>query len=633
MSVQFGKWHIDGRPVSVEDLEKVKPMIAPYGPDHCGTYRTHGIGVLYGAFHTTKESRSAQQPHVMDSGSVLVWDGRLDNRDELIRQLGDHVTLDSADVSIVAAAYQEWGTGSLARLIGDWALSIWDASSHSLLLAKDAIGSRHLYYSIGKNQITWSTLLGPIILFAERSITLNEEYIAGWFSLFPAAHLTPYTGIQAVPPSSFVVLRPTRSTITKYWEFDPYRHIRYRTDGEYEEHFRTLFSQAVHRRLRSDNPILAELSGGMDSSAIVCMADSIVALGCCQTPRVDTVSYYDDSEPNWNERPFFLEVEKKRGFTGTHIDVSSREMFGFVFNADRFAATPHSAAGNSSTFVGQFAACVSSHGNRVLLSGIGGDEVTGGVPTPVPELEDLLVCGRLGTLAHQLGVWALQKRKPWFHLFLEAVRSFLPPALVGVPRLLRPQPWLCVNFVRRNRRALQGYPARLSLFGPLPSFQENLSALSMLQRQLSCSALSSEPPLEKRYPYLDRELLEFLFAVPRDQLVRPGQRRSLMRRALVGIVPDALLNRKRKAFIARSPLTAISAEWPRVMEATRSMLSASLGIIDQQKLLDTLAQARQGGDVATIPLVRAVGIELWLRHLVGQRFFGNNSPEALKHIA
>ena len=85
------------------------------------------------------------------------------------------------------------------------------------------------------------------------------------------------------------------------------------SDAEYEEHFRSVFAQSVRRRLRSDSPILAELSGGMDSSSIVCMADEIISRGQLATPRLDTLSYYDDSEPNWNERPYFSQVEEKRG--------------------------------------------------------------------------------------------------------------------------------------------------------------------------------------------------------------------------------------------------------------------------------------------------------------------------------
>ena len=193
------------------------------------------------------------------------------------------------------------------------------------MLAKDPIGTRHLYYSFDNNQVTWSTILDPLVRFAGKTFALNEEYIAGWFSMFPAAHLTPCVGIHSVPPSSFVLLRPGKHTVSKYWDFDPGKKIRYRTDAEYEEHFRTVFATAVQRRLRSDRPVLAELSGGRDSSSIVCMADTIIARGAADTPRLDTISYYDDSEPNWNERPYFTKVEEKRGRTGWHINVGAQD--------------------------------------------------------------------------------------------------------------------------------------------------------------------------------------------------------------------------------------------------------------------------------------------------------------------
>jgi asparagine synthase (glutamine-hydrolysing) len=237
------------------------------------------------------------------------------------------------------------------------------------------------------------------------------------------------------------------------------------------------------------------------------------------------------------------------------------------------------------------------------------------VPTPAPELQDLLVRGQFRMLAHKLKVWALDKRRPWFYLFLEATRGFLPPALVRLPKHKRPAPWLNPAFVKRNRRALQGYESRLKLFGPLPTFQENVGTFEALQGQLGCAALPSEPPYEKRYPYLDRGLLEFMYAVPREQLVRPGQRRSLMRRALVGIVPDELLNRRRKAFVARSPMAGISKEWNSLAGVTQHMLSSSLRIVDPSAFSETLRKARQGQEVPIVILMRTLGIEFWLRHL------------------
>jgi asparagine synthase (glutamine-hydrolysing) len=615
MSVQFGRWNFDGRPVDGDNLDKTEAVINPYGPDDGGSYSKGDVSIHYRAFHTTKESRREVQPHVTTSGAVITWDGRLDNRAELIRLLRDILTVSSTDVAIVAAAYEEWGTKCFAKLIGDWALSIWEPSTRSLILAKDPVGIRHLYYSVDKDQVTWSTILDPLVLFAGKSFVLCEEYIAGWLSFFPASHLTPYVGIHSIPPSSSVLIRLGKHTVTNYWEFDPDKKIRYRTDAEYEEHFRAVFGEAVRRRLRSDSPILAELSGGMDSSSIVCMADTLIARGAAETPRLDTVSYYDDSEPNWNERPYFTKVEEKRGRCGCHIDVSKQETSKFDLDTDHFAATPSSCGGSLSEAGIQFAACMTSQKNRVVLSGIGGDEVTGGVPTPTPELEDLLARARFGNLAHQLKVWALNKRKPWFHLFIEAVRGFFPPTLVGVPKHVCPSPWLHPNFVKKNRAALRGYQRRVKLFGPLPSFQENVSILQALQRQLGCGALPSEPPYEKRYPYLDRGLLEFMYAIPREQLVRPGQRRSLMRRALIGLVPGELLDRRRKAFVARGPMADISAEWGRLVETTQNLAIGSLGIVETTKLSEALQKARRGQEIPLVILIRTLAIETWLRNV------------------
>jgi asparagine synthase (glutamine-hydrolysing) len=209
----------------------------------------------------------------------------------------------------------------------------------------------------------------------------------------------------------------------------------------------------------------------------------------------------------------------------------------------------------------------------------------------------------------------LDKRKPWFHLFFEAVREFLPQALVGVPKQRRPVSWLQPVFVRHQRTALTGYPSRVAVFGSLPSFQENVSTLNALRRQLACAALSREPLYEKRYPYLDRDLLEFIYAIPRQQVVRPGQRRSLMRRALVGIVPSEILNRKRKAFVARSPMKGIFDEWARWSELTLRLVSSSMGIVEPNFFLDTLKQAREGKEVPTVGLMRTLGVEFWLREL------------------
>jgi asparagine synthase (glutamine-hydrolysing) len=618
MSVQFGRWNFEGQSPTPEYIEKIRAALAPYGPDSDESYSKGGLWILYRAFHTTKESRLEKQPHVSSSGAVITWDGRLDNRAELISELHNSLTSSSTDVDIVAAAYEKWGAESFAKLIGDWALSIWNSRERSMLLAKDPIGIRHLFYSFDNKQVTWSSVLDPLIWLAEEPFAICEEYIAGWFSMFPAAHLTPWVNIHSVPPSSFVLVRPGDRNTSKYWDFDPAKKIRYCTDAEYEEHFRVVFALAVQRKLRSDRPVLAELSGGRDSSSIVCMADTIIARGAAETPRLDSISYFDDSEPNWNERPYFTRVEEKRGRTGWHIDLGPKKP-GVAAEPEPPSADIHSRSfatpGASRRSSLQFRACLASQGNRVVLSGIGGDEVMGGVPTPTPELQDLLARAQLRMFAHQLKLWALEKRKPWFHLFFEAARGFFPPTLTGVPKYMRPAPWLRSRFTERHWEALTGYPSRTKLFGSLPSFQDSVGSLNGLRRQLACQAMPFEPHYEKRYPFLDRGLLEFMFAIPREQLVRPTRRRSLMRRALVGIVPDEILNKKRKAFVARAPLVAISNNWANLLETTHKMVSSSLGIVNSQLLLAALTKGLRGEEVPTVTLARTLRVEGWLRDL------------------
>jgi asparagine synthase (glutamine-hydrolysing) len=612
MSVQFGRWNLDGKPVDKEYLEKVRPLLVPYGPDDLGAYSKGNLAIIYCALQTTSESRRETQPHLMASGAVLTWDGRLDNRSDLIRDLHNTIAANSTDLEIVAAAYQRWGNGCYAKLIGDWALSVWDPRTRSLVLAKDPIGVRHLFYSIDDHQITWSTILDPLVMLSGKSLALCEEYIAGWFSYFPATHLTPYTGIHSVPPSSSLLMQDGRATVRKYWNFDPNKKIRHRSDAEYEEHFRTEFAEAVRRRLRSDSPILAELSGGMDSSSIVCMADKLMAEHRAETPRLDTLSYYDDTEPNWNERPYFARVEEKRGRVGCHIDVSHQERFNFELDKNRFVAVPGSDMSPTEA-VREFAGCLRAQGNRVVLSGIGGDEVMGGVPTPILELADLLATAKFGALAHQLKVWALNKRLPWHHLLFTTVRRFLPQMKFGIPRNEGASAWLDPNFVKRNRTALQDIHTRLKVFGPLPSFQGNISTLVGLQRQFACEVLQPDPLYEKRYPYLDRDLLEFMYAIPREQLVRPGRRRSLMRRALRDLVPTEILERKRKAYLSRSPLIALQTARNQIETILADARTIQYGLIDAVNLAPSTDRITSGKETKDWSLLlKTVLLERWL---------------------
>jgi asparagine synthase (glutamine-hydrolysing) len=610
MSAQFGRWDFAGQPPDLDHFDKADRMLARYAPDSSSAYRLNGMSILFRAFHTTNESRGETQPSIMESGSVITWDGRLDNIEELQHQLG-RPSSNVTDAAVVAATYRRWDVNCLQRFVGDWAVSIWNPKECCLLLAKDQVGTRHLYYLLERDRFTWSTVLDPIVLLAGRPFELERDYIAGWLSSLPPADLTPYKGIHSVPPACYVLVRPGDLRVAPYWSFDPNKRIEYPTDGDYEEHFRSAFREAVRRRLRSDSPVLAELSGGMDSSSIVCVADGVVRHCGGIASRVDTVSYYDDSEPNWNERPYFTRIEEKRGRRGLHIDVGSLKALAFETDPHHFAATPQT-VGPRSTALDQLTAGMMRQGNRVILSGVGGDEVTGGVPDPVPELADLLAEGRLLLLARQLSAWALNRRTPWYQLLAEALRVLVAPVIGSPSPDVSATPWLTLNVINRpgaSRTADRGKGSGR------PSFRSNLHALEMLKRQLSCTALASVSLAEYRYPYLDRELLEFLYAIPREQLVRPGQRRSLLRRAMSGIVPPEILNRSRKAFVVRAPTKAITSNLPALLNLAEHMQCEWFEMVDAKVFAERLRGAQRGEEVAITSMLRTLATEVWLRNL------------------
>jgi asparagine synthase (glutamine-hydrolysing) len=347
--------------------------------------------------------------------------------------------------------------------------------------------------------------------------------------------------------------------------------------------------------------------------------DDLLRIQVDEATRLDTVSYYDDCEPNWDERPYFTRVEERRGRTGSHIDAGPKSFLSFETSPRNFLPTP-AYVDRTPQLTRRWTKFLAEGGYRVILSGIGGDEVLGGVPTPVPELSDLLATGRWGTLAREIRLWALYLRKPWFHLLSETVRTFLPPVSVCASKNTRLPAWFRPDFVRRNWRVLGGYPGRNKLFCAQPSCQQNVRTLEGLRRQLACTATPPQPLYEKRYPYLDRDLLEFLFAIPPDQLVRPGERRSLMRRALRGIVPGEILNRKRKASVTRAPLRMVSDAWDRMLDLSTAMVTGSLGIVDSLAFREALEKARTGRSIPFVSMMRTLEVESWLRNVQAHRF-------------
>jgi asparagine synthase (glutamine-hydrolysing) len=614
MSAQAGILSFDGKPVDEGSFEKLTLAIEHCGPDGGDIYINGSIGMTYSAFHTTPESRLERQPYVTDWGDVITWDGRLDNRDDLIRQLSEEPTANRTDVSIIAAAFRRWGTDCFRRIIGDWAVSIWTPLERRLLLACDYMCIRHIFYYLKKDSIWWSTDLTPLVRLSGSKFHVDDDYIAGYFANDPDAYRTAFREIRQVPPGQIVSVCNAKLVVERFWHFTPKSRIRYKTDADYEEHFRYVFRQSVRRRLRSDSPILAELSGGLDSSSIVCMADDILAKEGAPTPRVDTLSYYDKSEPNGDDWIYFHKIEKKRGRAGVHIDLSG---YGdsASFEYPRFCAQP-GYLGAGRNIEAERAGAVRRRGTRATLSGIGGDEFLGGVPNPTAHLADLIVQLRFVSLAKQLTAWSLAKRRPWIWLLWEAALDLVPPSLGQyLVREARVEPWIEKEFSKRANIAVRQIDVDEHFGLWLPSRRAYIGGLFLMANKMAKLMPAALMLEEARYPYLDQDVIEFILSIPADQLLRPGERRSLMRRALAETVPQEVLSRRTKQLGARTPILALERNWQELQTAFRSPFTSQLGYMNRNSFSVILHDALNGKPVHLVKMLRAVSLEFWLRDL------------------
>jgi asparagine synthase (glutamine-hydrolysing) len=626
MSVQAGIWNFDGRPIDPKLIDDLSESLKQHGPDGESRYVDGSIALLYRPFHTTAESRRERQPYFSRRGFVLTWDGRLDNRDDLIADLFRDLEAEPTDVAIVSAAFDRWETDCFRRVVGDWAVSIWKPEQRELLFSSDYMAIRHIFYYPRKDRIWWSTDLSTLVLLSGDKFHIDDDYIAGYFAHGPDTHLTPYRGVREVPPGQFVRIRNGAVSVERFWRFSPKSQIRYKTDAEYEEHFRFVFRQSVRRRLRSDSPILAELSGGLDSSSIVCMADDILANEGEQTSRLDTISYYDDTEPNGDDSIYFPKIEQKRGRVGTHVD--SSKVVGSSTSLEFSEFCPLPGALGSGTRLGDERAAIVRHGGyRAVLSGIGGDEFLGGIPDPRPLLADLIVQLKLVSLAKQLTAWSLVKRRPWIQLLWQSAVEVLP-AFLGqyLVKEAKVESWIRKDFARRTRLAVRQLDVNEHFGLWLPSRRSYIGGVHLMACKLAKYTAPVSGLEEGRYPYLDQNLIEFILSIPASQLLRPSERRSLMRRSLSGIVPQEILSRRTKQVGARTHVLVLDKHWDDLQSIYQTPLSASLGYVDEVQLLKTICDARAGKIVSMVRVLWTISLEYWLRDLAARGLL--NGPTA-----
>jgi len=513
------------------------------------------------------------------------------------------------------SAYLKWGEDFASRLLGDFVFSLYDPRNRTLFLARDPFATRSLYYAQIEDRLFWSSMLESLIVATGIDPEVDDDYVAGYLALHPEMSRSPYKKISAVVPGHMVEICKGHVRSRRFWNLDPEREIRYRDDGDYEEHFRQLFREAVRCRLRSDGPVWAELSGGLDSSSIVCVADQIMAAGEASIPRLETISYIDEDSTTFFDRSFIGVVEQMRGRAGHHLQ-SEKHWVSFVLPEAKFISKPHTGLCVEGTHK-WLSREMEADNATVLLSGIGGDQLMWSIREAAPELNDLVFQRRVMALHRQIKVWSEILKQPYFRtLWQDATVPLLSPSLRAMfQRQLKPAPWLNREYVRtshlKDRLLLPPDP-----FGyRLPSSRRQASMVQFIISSIAEGECWEDARFDKTYPFLHRPLVEFVMSIPFEQKLRGNETRSLMRRALKDVLPPKVLNRKSKGVVGETFCRGLADQWSVLEPMLADARVCRRGWVDARLFRSALDLARHGRKLETSTLLKTIALEIWLRSL------------------
>lgn len=557
MSALVGLYHRDGRPVSHSALTAMLASLSHRGTDAVRVWHGGGMGLGQRLLRTTSESLHETLP-LADEGAQLslVADARIDNRIELIAALGfdGQRPAKIPDGELILAAYRRWGEECPARLLGDFAFAIWDGRRQTVFCARDHFGVKQLYYHCSPKIFACATEIKALFELKEVPRRLNEPRLAEYLlSLFEDKSATLYEQIYALQPGHSMTVDRAGVRRRSYWTPDPTREVKYATDAEYAEAYLEIFTEAVRCRMRSSGPIGATLSGGLDSSAVACVARDISVRHGHE--QIDTFSAVYDKVPECDERQYINAVLAQGGF---------RPHFG---HPDRLGPLTDWEEGLSAIDEPLWNPQMALHWVlyeqartrevNVLLDGFGGDFV---VSHGLGRLTDLARSGRLFTLFKETASYADRVERPfWRTLRNHAVIPFMPAPAMRYWHDLRyghDSFWLKGTPLREN------FAKRIGLRERVSTLSRARGARGRNARARHASGLSASIypfalgvadratamfGIERRQPFMDKRLVEFCLALPAEQKLRNGWPRLIARNALANILPREVQWRAGKA--------------------------------------------------------------------------------------
>jgi asparagine synthase (glutamine-hydrolysing) len=636
MSGIAGILNLDGGILHSSDLQAMRQALGHRGPDGSNIWHSGSVGFAHLALFTTPESHHDPMPR-QHQQCVITSDSRLDNRDDLILQLKlPNSPKSLTDTDLILAAYEKWGTACAAKLVGDFAFAIWDVAQNRLFCARDHLGLKPLYFlHIPGRIFAFASEIKGLLALPGYDFDLDEQRIADFLMVnYEDRQRTFYKLIYRLPAAHCLVTSESGVHLERYWALDPERELHFESDDDYAEAFLELFSQVIRSRLCSQLPTGSLLSGGLDSSSIVCMAEKLLERAG-RNQRLHTFSAVFPGLPDAeramaDERPFIEIVLASGQFEPHFVPIDQRSPLGHTRDLLGIMDEPYIAP-NLFMHWGIYQAAQQA-GVRVLLDGFGGDSV---ISHGTAYLTELSRTHQWQTFAHEIQSLAKVKQtSPWYYLQQFALGYFTEMAQAGqwgafmrnanvLPQhfpvtrqnlilnyglkpvikhalgnngsraAATPHASIDLNLLRPEFARRAGYSAASVKPNTPTAFTQRAEQYDELNSAVIPIALeegnkaTAALGMDTTYPYLDRRLMEFCLALPPNQKLRDGWGRAYMRRALKDILPEPIRWRQSKGDLSPN--------------FRRGMLSDDWSLIQ-----DTLAAMPDViGDYVNVPLVQA----------------------------
>ncbi|MFT3949702.1 MAG: asparagine synthase (glutamine-hydrolyzing) [Agriterribacter sp.] len=532
-------------------VARMTTCMAHRGPDAAGVFTEGALGLGHRRLSIIDLSSGANQPLKDDTGRyVLVFNGELYNYNEVKSKLATYNFVTTSDTEVLIAAYAQWGIDCLQYFKGMFAFAIWDRWKKELCLVRDRMGVKPLYYYLDGEKLIFASEIRAILATELVARKINKNAIHEYLSYQSVSSpLTMIEGIRQLEAGSWMRIKNGITEIKKYWNLWDNCNNDYPDLSSIKKKTFDLLGHAVQKRLVSDVPVGAFLSGGIDSSTVVGLMSEV----CGIRPTTFNISF---AEKEFDESLYAEMVAEKFNAHHTRIQLSPEVMLDELENALGAMDTPSGDGIN--TYV--VSKAIKNAGITVALSGVGGDELFAGYPIfeQFKKINDQRKWWNNSGILRKMTIGLisdkLSNKRSRTRQLLRTPTADIEHVYPLLRQLITPEQistYTTLDYKRETEISNKLLESRGVLHKlPILSQLSVAEYLGYTQQTLlkDTDQMSMAVALEVREPYFDTDLVEYVLGIP-DQYKQPVYPKSLLVESVKPLLPDEIVFRKKQGFV------------------------------------------------------------------------------------